>query len=209
MTELFTTEDVLTVFPWMSAQILHHRIKRGFLPIKHRSTIRGIPNRFTGEELVHAGVLDIQANLGALNKLDSLSQYVEDYSVHDYFRIPGTNPPRSGQGAKPQADIDRAMFPNRFEIEPIIQMYQKYEYHVIASVETYHDPSHGRLYHITYSPETFKNPATGALTDSIERALTHWRDNIEWRIRTIGFISVYQVFEAVRMTRTVEHWIAG
>lgn len=66
-TKLFDTKDVLKTFSWISQQTLHLRIKSDFLPIQHRSNVRGKPNQFTEAELVQAQVVDCLSEFGILN----------------------------------------------------------------------------------------------------------------------------------------------
>lgn len=66
---VFVMRDVLTAYPWLSQQIVHHRIKREFIKLRHSPRGKGTNNVFTLPELVHVAVVDELASLGALTDM--------------------------------------------------------------------------------------------------------------------------------------------
>jgi|SRR5271157_1202222 len=187
---LFTTQDVLAAFPWMSSQILHYRIKRGFLPIRHRSTIRGIPNRFEEAELIHAGVLDIQAGFGALNDVDALHASV----TRDWRKEHAARLLKSSDYVPPETQpVDI----NPFDLPVIAGMYEDYDYRISVQIETrYNQVGGSKDYFVAYMPETLTDPETHTDYDTLTRGIQEWKADTYSDILTLGFISVKKVWES-------------
>ncbi len=65
----FGLTDVLTAYPWISQQILNHRIQQKFVTLKHPARGKGTRHSFSLAELVHVAVVDEIASMGALTDL--------------------------------------------------------------------------------------------------------------------------------------------
>jgi len=74
---LFSAKDVLRCFPWVSASVLHHRVSKGYIPLKGlkpgKGPGRGVPIMFTLPEVVHCGVVDELASLGVFGDLNMVN----------------------------------------------------------------------------------------------------------------------------------------
>jgi hypothetical protein len=78
----FTAKDVIDAFPWIKPSVLHHRVKRGFIPLREKPAGQGIPILFTFPELVHCGVIDELASLGVFSDVKRVSVNADALNIN-------------------------------------------------------------------------------------------------------------------------------
>lgn len=75
MTDLYSVSDIRKCFPWMSQQKINHRIMTGMNQVLKEAGGKGYKHAFTLSQVVHVGVIDTLAKLGALHAKDIDIQY--------------------------------------------------------------------------------------------------------------------------------------
>ncbi len=190
---IFTTQDVLNAFPWMSPATLHYRIKQGFLPLRDRSRVRGIPNKFTEQELIQAGVLDCLASFGVLQNVSERGRSGRQRSSHSVYAhaLAGdlSLTIRPGQqGLQPDTPVDIG---SAWDMSVIAPIYRKHNYDITIRVETeYRRYPPERLYSICYYPSTLHGRNMGQDALSEYQSLYAYGSHL-----SIGFVLVKRIFE--------------
>jgi hypothetical protein len=184
---LFNTEDVIKAFPWISMQTLHHRIKQGFLPIKHRSRIRGIPNRFTKAELIHVGVQDIQATLGLFKDIKRVSAEVWTNATYK-----AVSPILEVYDPNAPPKFTPFTLNGPFDLDLVLELYEFYNYNLIVRIDTNYGET-GRDYSITYLPAPAQNPKKPSV---IQQQCADWEKSKTYGEKlSLTLISVLRVFQ--------------
>jgi hypothetical protein len=190
-TDLYTSEQVLQAFPWISSTVLHHRIKKGFLPIKRRSTRRGVFSQFSWEELIHAGVLDIQATLGLFGDPKRVSASIADIYRPDLPIPEGADPLAFGLMKEP-VEIGLG---SPFDLETICRLYRRHQMNVVVRVDTTYSKGK-REYYLIYKPESFIVEADQQTYDTVQHELNTWRKEESYGEKlSLTLISVRRVAE--------------
>jgi hypothetical protein len=187
----FTTQDVLTAFPWISGATLHYRIKHGFLPLANRSFTRGIANTFTEAELIQAGVLDCLATFGVLTNMPrgtEKKRASHSVTANAHFADLSLTTPVGQKPPPPDTPIELA---SPWDMRHIAPIYRKHDYDVTIQIRTQYRgrPKPVRFYGIYYYPSKFDG------NDTAQKALKKYQDiEAQGTYLAIGFVFVLQLF---------------